>query len=101
MIEVAVIEDRVHEVGVHQVGAIEVGVIEVGVHEAKSTLSRLLRAVEAVQEVVIRRGGLPVAKLVAIPSRQPRLLGEDAERYEVPDDFDAPLTDDELRAFGA
>lgn len=80
---------------------IEVGVIEVDVHEAESTLSCLLREVEAGQEVVIRRGGLPVAKLVAIPSREPRLLGEDAGRYEVPDDLDAPLTVDELRAFGA
>lgn len=75
--------------------------IEVGVHEAKSTLSRLLRAVEAGEDVVIRRGGLPVARLVPIPSRQPRQLGEDAGLYEVPDDFDAPLTDEELRAFGA
>ena len=75
--------------------------IEVDVHEAESTLSRLLREVEAGQEVVIRRGGLPVAKLVAIPSREPRPLGEDVGTYEVPDDLDAPLTDDELRAFGA
>lgn len=36
----------------------------VGVHEAKTRLSELLRAVEAGEEVVVTRGGRPVAKLV-------------------------------------
>lgn len=36
----------------------------VNVHEAKSSLSRLLAAVEAGESVVIARGGVPVADLV-------------------------------------
>jgi prevent-host-death family protein len=75
--------------------------IEVGVHEAKSNLSRLLRAVAAGEEVVIRRGREPIARLVPFTEQRPRVLGEDAGRYEVPDDFDAPLTDQELERFGA
>jgi prevent-host-death family protein len=75
--------------------------IEVGVHEAKSNLSRLLRAVAAGEEVVIRRGREPIAKLVPFTERRPRVLGEDAGRYEVPDNFDAPLTDQEIERFGA
>ena len=75
--------------------------IEVGVHEAKTTLSRLLRLVAAGEEVVIRRGGEPVAKLVPMPGATDRILGEDHGRYVVPDDFDAPLSEAELRSFGA
>jgi prevent-host-death family protein len=75
--------------------------IDVGVHEAKSNLSRLLRAVAAGEEVVIRRGREPIAKLVPFTEQRPRVLGEDAGRYEVPDNFDAPLTDQEIERFGA
>lgn len=72
--------------------------VEVGVHEAKSTLSKLLRMVAAGEEVVILRGHEPVARLVpVIPSG--RVLGEDRGRYVVPADFDAPLPDDELERF--
>ncbi|HEX2463469.1 MAG TPA: type II toxin-antitoxin system prevent-host-death family antitoxin, partial [Thermoanaerobaculia bacterium] len=38
---------------------------EVSVHEAKTHLSRLLRRVENGEEIVISRGGKPVAKLVS------------------------------------
>ena len=71
----------------------------VGVHEAKTHLSRLLQDVAVGEEVVItfpRRG---VARLV--PPRRARESGLDRGRFVVPDDFDAPLSDDELRAFGA
>lgn len=73
--------------------------VEVGVHEAKSTLSKLLRLVAAGEEVVILRGREPVARLVPVTTPT-RLLGEDRGRYEVPDDFDAPLPEEELQRFG-
>lgn len=70
----------------------------VGVHEAKTHLSRLLDDVAAGEEVVITRRGAAVARLV--PSRPAvRSLGMDRGRFVVPDDFDAPLPDDELAAF--
>jgi prevent-host-death family protein len=72
---------------------------EVGVHEAKTHLSRLLRQVMAGDEVVITRGGVPVAKLVPVQARGKRVLGIDQGLYEVPGDFDAPLPDDVLGAF--
>lgn len=43
--------------------------MEVTVQEAKTQLSRLLRRVEAGEEVVIRRGREPVAMLVRAPAR--------------------------------
>ncbi len=65
----------------------------VGVHEAKTHLSRLLRQVAAGEEIVITRGGSPIAKLVPVSTPRPRVLGRDEGRYEIPLDFDAPLPD--------
>lgn len=71
---------------------------QVNVHEAKTHLSRLLADVEAGEEIVIARGGRPVARLVKaeVPERRLGLL---AGRLEVADDFDAPLPDDIAAAF--
>jgi len=64
-------------------------------------LSRLLQRVAAGDEIVITRSGQPVAKLVPVGRRAARVLGRDEGRFEVPDDFDAPLPDAELEAFEA
>ncbi len=73
--------------------------VTVGVHEAKTTLSELLRRVAAGEEVTITRGGEPVAMIIPVPQQEPRILGQDGGLFEVPDDFDAPLPDDVLAAF--
>jgi len=73
--------------------------VEVGVHEAKTTLSALLRRVAAGEEITITSGGEPVALLVPVPRRRERVLGRDRGLFTVPDDFDDPLPDDILRAF--
>ncbi len=71
----------------------------VGVHEAKTHLSRLLRRVAAGEEIVIARGGKPVARLVGI-NDEPRLeLGRDEGLFQIPDDFDAPLPAEVLDDF--
>lgn len=60
--------------------------------EAKSTLSRLVEAIEQgrEREIVIARNGRPVARLVAMeaPSSGKR-LGVAKGLFEVPDDIDA------------
>jgi prevent-host-death family protein len=68
--------------------------MEVTVQEAKTQLSRLLRRVEAGEEIVIRRGRQPVALLVRAPAPTGHrriwgdLDGAMAEDFdEVPDDF--------------
>jgi prevent-host-death family protein len=71
----------------------------VGVHEAKTHLSRLLERVSAGEEIAITRRGEEVARLVGAAQRHPRRLGVDAGRFDVPDDFDAPLPPDVLAGF--
>lgn len=72
---------------------------EVGVHEAKTTLSALLRRVATGEEITITSNGEPVAKLVPAPRRGRRTFGADEGLFEVPEDFDAPLPDDLQRSF--
>lgn len=72
---------------------------DVGVHEAKSTLSDLIRRVATGEQVTITRDGVPVALLVPVPRRGPRILGQDAGLFTVPTDFDDPLPDDLIREF--
>jgi prevent-host-death family protein len=69
--------------------------MEVTVQEAKTHLSRLLRRVEAGEEIVIRRGREPVAMLVRAPARKgKRNIWGDLEVTlapdfdEIPPDFD-------------
>ncbi|MGH3710661.1 MAG: type II toxin-antitoxin system Phd/YefM family antitoxin [Pseudonocardiaceae bacterium] len=49
--------------------------VEIGVHEAKTTLSELLRRVSAGEEVTITRSGEPIACLVPVQRRGARVLG--------------------------
>lgn len=75
--------------------------MEVNIHEAKTHLSRLLQRVAAGEEVTIARSGVPVARLVAVEpdKRKIRPLGMDRGKIWIAEDFDAPLSDDLLKAF--
>ena len=68
------------------------------VNEAKTHLSRLLREVVAGEDIMITRSGRPVVRLVAVDEERP-VFGIDEGRFVVPEDFDAPLVEDLLRAF--
>ena len=70
-----------------------------GVHETKTNLSELLRRAEAGEEIVIRRGDVAVARLVAIAPGGGQRLGHDLGRLVIADDFDAPLPEDILATF--
>jgi prevent-host-death family protein len=68
--------------------------MEVTVQEAKTQLSRLLRRVEAGEEITIRRGREPVAMLVRAPAKPgERVIWGDVRGAlgpafdELPDDF--------------
>lgn len=69
-------------------------VTTVNVQEAKAQLSRLLSQVEQGQEVTIARAGQPVARLVPVNPPVGRRFG--VMSFEVPGDFDAPLSEQDL-----
>jgi prevent-host-death family protein len=61
---------------------------EVSIHEAKTHFSRLVRRAEAGDEIIVRRGQTPVAKIVAyrVPTA-PRTPGRLKGRIAVADAF--------------
>lgn len=73
----------------------------VNIHDAKTRLSNLIERVEAGEEIVIARAGRPVARLVPLVSRaKPRKLGTlDSCCFRIPEDFNAPLPAELLKAF--
>ena len=74
--------------------------LTVNIHEAKTQFSKLIARVEAGEEIVIARGGTPVARLIALgPSVAKRVAGRDRGLFSVPEDFDAPLPKDILSEF--
>jgi prevent-host-death family protein len=74
----------------------------VNVHEAKTHLSKLLVRVEHGEEVVIARGGRPIARLLPYDAQKGRrVLGADRDVVRIADDFDAPLPADVLADFEA
>ena len=68
----------------------------VKMHQAKTELSKLIKRVQAGEEIIIARGDTPVAKLVPVEPVQgeKRILGlwKDKILYIAPD-FDEPLED--------
>ena len=68
------------------------------IHKAKTELSRLLKMVEAGEEVIIARGDKPIARIV--PAEQPvknsRIPGVLKGKLTVPGSFFDPLPDEEL-----
>jgi prevent-host-death family protein len=67
----------------------------VSIHEAKAHFSRLVARAEAGEEIIVRRGATPVAKIVAYtPPSAPRMPGSlrgdiaRADDSAAPDDFD-------------
>ena len=66
---------------------------EIGVYDARASFSALLERAERGEEVVITRHGQPVAMLGPPPARIQ--LGWARGTVEVPEDFDAPLADED------
>jgi prevent-host-death family protein len=71
----------------------------VNVHEAKTHLSRLLDRAAAGEEIVIGRAGKPVARLVPLAPRPPRVFGSLAGQVWIADDFDAADDDNLTQLF--
>lgn len=69
----------------------------INVHEAKTHLSRLLDRVAAGEEIIIAKANRPMARLLPLePETSQRMLGTGKGEIWMSDDFDEPLSDDEL-----
>ena len=68
------------------------------VHQAKTNLSRILRQVEAGEEVIVMRGKKPVAKITAVEPAAParRVIGGYEGLVQADDRAFDPMTDEEL-----
>lgn len=79
----------------------------VNLYDAKTQLSSLVERAAKGEEIVIAKSGRPVARLTGLPTEdqaaqsEPRPLGQNLLGITyIADDFDAPLSDEELRDFG-
>lgn len=72
----------------------------VNIYEAKTHLSRLVEQAAAGEEIIIARGGKPVARLSQLvePARKLR-FGVLKGQVRIAADFDAPLPDEVIAAF--
>ena len=72
--------------------------IRVNVHDAKTRFSSLLEAVKQGETVLICNRNKPVAEMKAVeaPRTKPRKLGQHVGVFSISDDFNDPLSDEEL-----
>ena len=74
------------------------------IYEAKASFSNLVERAAAGEEVIIAKAGKPLVKMVPVegeeaPKKRP--LGQNILQITyIAEDFDAPLPDDVLDAFG-
>ena len=73
----------------------------INIHDAKTQFSKLVSRAEAGEEIVIARGGKPVARIAPLPKKSGKrgTFGMWRGKIEVPGDFDAPLPDEVLDTF--
>lgn len=75
----------------------EPAVVQFNIHEAKTQLSRIIERVERGEQVVISRAGVPVAKVVSLPTKVHRRgRGSLAGRIELADDWDSDEVNAEI-----
>ena len=73
---------------------------KINIYEAKTQLSRLVEQAAAGEDVIIARGGKPVARLTRLqPARRPIRFGLLKGKVKVAVDFDAPLPAEVLSQF--
>ena len=76
----------------------------ISVDQARMELPQVFDEVEAGGEIIIARGGKPIARLVPItdsPSpRRPKVGELRGAPFQIPDETFAPLTNEELKEWG-
>ena len=73
--------------------------ITVPLGEAQNTLSKLVDEAAAGKIITIAKHGRAMAQLVPVGKSKGRRIGAMQGKLVIPDDFDAPLSDDLIEAF--
>jgi prevent-host-death family protein len=72
----------------------------INIHEAKTHLSRIIDEVAAGSEVIIAKAGKPMARLMPLTGvPRAKKLGLLKGKIKVPDDFNAPLSEEVIADF--
>ncbi len=73
----------------------------ISMHQAKSSLSQLVKRASEGETILIGAYGKVEAKLVAATTKlaPTKKIGVLAGKLQIPDDFDSPLEDDVLKEF--
>jgi prevent-host-death family protein len=72
----------------------------INIYEAKTQLSKLVEKAASGQDVIIARGGKPVARLTRLEAPQRKLrFGLLKGKVKIAKDFDAPLPEDLIGQF--
>lgn len=77
--------------------------VQVNLYEAKTQLSSLVERAANGEEIVIAKAGKPMARLVkpSPPTQSPRKPGKNYMGITfIAEDFDAPLSEEELKEWG-
>jgi prevent-host-death family protein len=71
----------------------------VSIYDAKTHFSRLVARAQSGEEIIITRGGHPVARLVPLAPPVSRAPGRWRGKLKIAADFDAPLPETVLAEF--
>lgn len=72
----------------------------VNIYEAKTHFSELINSVMNGSEIFIAKAGKPVAKIVSLEGLKPKVkFGLLRGKFKIPEDFDAPLSEDVIDLF--
>ncbi len=71
---------------------------QINIHQAKTQLSKLVEEAAQGKEIIIAKAGRPIAKLIALEKNghTPRIPGSMKGHIWIADDFDAPMSEEEL-----
>ena len=71
---------------------------QINIHQAKTHLSKLVEEAAQGEEIIIAKAGKPVARLVPLEQtvKPPRKPGGLKGQIWLSDDFDAPMSEEEL-----
>lgn len=72
----------------------------INIHDAKTNFSRLVDAAAGGEEIIIAKAGKPTARLMPMQQKKnKRIFGSLKGKVRIAEDFDAPLSEEEIALF--